>query len=84
MALTQFATTMQNIESISIRAIFGACLLMAIFLIVANLFSSNTRIKYYAFLCIVGVISITTGVLLATALYVTANPTPVFDWSVVL
>jgi uncharacterized membrane protein HdeD (DUF308 family) len=81
LATTGAMSTLEQIHSISLRAVFGGMLLMICCLIAASLFRSRPKVTSYIFVVLIGVIAIVSGVLIASALYVVQNPDITDYWS---
>ncbi len=76
-------STLEQIHSINLRAVFGGTLLILCCLVAAGLFKNKPRNSSYIFVVLVGVIAIVSGILLASALYVVQNPSITVFWSLV-
>lgn len=81
---TTAVSTLEQINSMNLRAVFGGSLLLLCCLIAANLFKKNSQAKYYIFLTLISVIGLTSGILLASAVYVTQNPNIYVFWDIQL
>jgi uncharacterized membrane protein HdeD (DUF308 family) len=79
---TDAMSTLEQIHSINMRAVFGGTLLILCCLVAAGLFKNKPHNASYIFVVLVGIIAIVSGVLLASALYVIQNPDITAFWSV--
>lgn len=84
LAATSAISALEQIQSISMRAVFGGFLLILCCLIVVGLFKNNIKISYATFLILVGVVALVSGILLAGAVYVTQNPNMLTIWNISL
>ena len=84
LATTGAMSTLEQIHSISLRAVFGSTLLILCCLVAVGLFKNRPRILSYIFVVLVGVVAIASGVLLASAFYVIQNPDIAVFWRLTL
>jgi hypothetical protein len=77
-------STLEQIHSINLRAVFGGSVFILCCLIAASLFKKNARASYYVFLVLISAIGLVSGVLIASSWYVAQNPDVVFFWSTTL
>lgn len=77
-------STLEQIHSINLRAVFGGSIFILCCLIATSLFKNNARARYYVFLALISAIGLVSGVLIAGAWYVAQNPDIVFFWSTTL
>jgi hypothetical protein len=75
---TDTLSTLEQIHSITLRAVFGGTLLLLCCLVAVGLSKNKPQNSSYIFIVLVGVIAIATGVLLASAVYVIQNPAIVY------
>lgn len=79
--VTSAVSALEQIHSINMRAVFGGSILILCCLIIANIFKNSNRGSYYVFLVLIGVIGVVSGILLASAIYVTQNRDLLTIWS---
>ncbi len=82
MQASLLSTTLQQIHTLSTRAVFAACLLLVCCILAAGLFAKHETPKHYIFLLIVGVVGLASGVLFATSLFVIHNSDLLILWRI--
>ena len=77
---TDAVTSLDQIQNITSRAVFGGTVFILLCLIALSLFKNAHRIREYVFIALVAAVGIATGVLVSAALYVIANPLILTLW----
>lgn len=77
---TDAATSLDQIQSITSRAVFGGAIFILLSLVMLNLFSRAGRIREYVFVVLIAAVALVSGVLVSAALYVIANPLILTLW----
>jgi hypothetical protein len=75
---TALASTLNEIHAISTKAVLGGLVFLVCCILLGALFTKNDQAKHYIFLSIIGIVALVSGVLAATALFITNNPSVLF------
>jgi len=67
--VTSVMSTLEQIQSLDIKAVCGGSLLIFIGLVVAIIFNKNSKIFFYSFVFILAILAIVSGILIASAVY---------------
>ena len=80
MGTDQLATALQQIQDLSLRAVFSGSLLLLCCVAAVSLFKNNKTARYFIFLSLIGIVGLVSGVLLATAIYTIQYPEKTLIW----
>lgn len=81
---TSAVSAFEQIHNINTRAVFGGSILLLCCLVAASLFAKYSKSSQYIFIVLIGTVALTSGVLFASAVYVTQHPEILLFWNVTL